>query len=102
MASFHTLAGLRSARRKGVVPTLNPSPIEVGVWDTGTSKAIGGKHEEEAIFRRTNHGRIGAGIDRRDDRRDLLKAGGVAANFLSREEKVWSDGTDGDMQTQAA
>ena len=86
-----------------LVPTLYPSPIEVRViWDTGTSQAIGGKHEEEAIFRRANHGRIGAGIDRRDDRRDLLKAGGVAANFLSREEKVWSDGTDEDMQTQAA
>ena len=86
-----------------MVPTLNPSPIKVRVvWDTITSKAIGGKHKEEAIFRGANHVRIGAGIDWRDDRGDLSKAGGVAANFLSLEEKVWSDGIDGDTQTQAA
>jgi len=72
------------------------------IWDTGASKTIGGMHEEEAIFRGANHVRIGAGIDRRNDRGDLLKAGGVAANFLSLEEKVWSDGIDGDTQTQAA
>ena len=85
-----------------LVPTLNLGPFEVRVfWDTGASKTIGGIHEEEAIFRGANHVRIGAGIDRRDDRGDLAKAGGVAANFLSLEEKVWRDGIDGDTQTQA-
>ena len=85
-----------------VVPTLNLGPFEVRViWDTGASKTIGGMHEEEAIFREANHVRIGAGIDWRDDRGDLSKAGGVAANFLSLKEKVWSDGIDGDTQTQA-
>ena len=65
-----------------LVPTLNLGPFEVRVfWDTGASKTIGGIHEEEAIFRGANHVRIGAGIDRRDDRGDLSKAGGVAANF---------------------
>ena len=58
-------------------------------------------HQKEAILRRANHVRIGSGIDWRDDRGDLSKAGGVAANFLSLEEKVWSDGIDGDTQTQA-
>ena len=88
--------------RGKVVPTLNLGPFEVRVvWDTGASKAIGGMHEEEAFFGRANHVRLGAGIDRRDDRRDLLKAGGVAANFLSLKEKVWSDGIDGDTQSQA-
>ena len=91
-----------------LVPTLNLGPFEVRViWDTGASKTIGGMHEEEAIFRGANHVRIGAGIDRRDDRGELSKAGGVAANFLSLEEisleeKVWRDGIDGDTQTQAA
>ena len=86
-----------------LVPTLNLGPNEVRViWDTGTSKAIGGKHEEEAFFRGANHVRLGVGIDWRDDCGDLSKAGGVAANFLSLEEKVWSDGTDGDTQAQAA
>ena len=91
-----------SASRGTLVPTLNLCPFEVRViWDTGASKTIGGMHEEEAIFRGANHVRIGAGIDWRDDRGDLSKAGGVAANFLSLEEKVWSDGIDGDTQTQA-
>jgi len=86
-----------------VVPILNPSPLEVRViGDTGTSKAIRGKHEEEAIFRRANHVRIGAGIDQRDDRGDLSAARDMSADFLSLEEKVWTDGTDGDTQTQEA
>lgn len=72
------------------------------VWDTSTSKAIGGNHEEIANFSRANHVRIASGIDRRDDRGDLSKVGGVAANDLSMEETVWSDGTDGHTQTQAA
>ena len=59
-------------------------------------------HEEEAIFRGANHVRIAAGIDWRDDRGDLSNAGDVAANFLSLEEKVWSDMIDGNTQTQAA
>ena len=89
--------------RKQLVSTLNLGPFEVRViWDTGASKTIGGMYEEEAIFRGANHVRIGAGIDWRDDCGDLSKAGGVAANFLSLEEKVWSDGIDGDTQTQAA
>ena len=51
-----------------LVPTLNPSSIKVRViWDTIASQTIGGRHEEEAIFRRENHVRIGAGIDRQDD-----------------------------------
>ena len=59
-----------------MVPTLNLGPFEVRVvWDTGASKTIGGMHEEEAIFRGANHVRIGAGIDWRDDRGDLSKAG---------------------------
>ena len=74
-----------------LVSTLNLGPFEARViWDTGASKTIGGMHEEEAIFRGANHVRIGTGIDRRDDRGDLSKAGGVAANFLSLEEKVWT------------
>ena len=86
-----------------MVPTLNLGPFEVRViWDTGASKTIGGMHEEEASFRGANRVRIGAGIDWRDDRGDLSKAGGVAANFLSLKEKVWSDGIDGDTQTRAA
>ena len=86
-----------------MVPTLNLCLFEVRViWDTGTSQTIGGMHEEEAIFRGENHVRIGAGIVRRDDCGDWSKAGGFAANFLSLEEKVLSDGIDGDTQTQAA
>ena len=85
-----------------MVPILNPSTLEVRViWDTGTSQTIGGKHEEEAIFRRADHVRLGAGIDRRDDRGDLSKACRVATDVLSVEKKVWSDGIDGDTQTQA-
>ena len=61
--------------------------------DTDTSKAIGDQHEEEAIFIRVNHLRIGAGIHRRDDRGDLSQTCRVAVDFLSMEEKVWSDGT---------
>ena len=77
-----------------MVPTLNLGSFEVRViWDTGASKTIGGMHEEEAIFRGVNHVRIGAGIDRRDDRGDLSQTCRVAVDFLSMEEKVWSDGT---------
>ena len=86
-----------------MVPILNPSTLEVRViWDTGTAQTIGGKHEEEAIFRRANHVRIGAGIDRRDDRGDLSAARDMSADFLSLEEKVRTDRTDGDTQTQEA
>ena len=86
-----------------LVPTLNLGSFEVRViWVTGASKTIGGMHEEEAFFRGADHVRLGAGIDRRDDRGDLSKVGGVAANDLSMEETVWSDGTGGQTQTQAA
>ena len=65
-----------------LVPTLNPGPFDVRVtWDTGTSKAIRGKHEEEAFFRGANQVRIGAGIDRRDDRGDLSAARDIPADF---------------------
>ncbi len=68
---------------------------------TCTSKAIGVKHEEEAIFRGANHVLIGARIEWRDDRRDLSAARDIRADFLSLEEKVLTDGSDGDTQTQA-
>ena len=85
-----------------MVPTLNLSLIKVKViWDANTSKAIGGKYDEEVIFRRANHLHIDAGIDRRDDLGDLSEAGGIAADLLSLEEKFWNDGTDGYTQTRA-
>ena len=86
-----------------LVPTLNLGSFEVRViWVTGASKTIGGMHEEEAFFRGADHVRLGAGIDRRDDRGDLSKACRVATDVLSVEKKVWSDGIDGDTQTQVA
>jgi hypothetical protein len=39
--------------------------------------------EDVANFRRANHVRFALGIDRRDDRGDLSKVGGVAAKDLS-------------------
>ena len=59
-------------------------------------------HEEEAFFRGANHVRLGVGIDWRDDCGDLSQARRVATDVLSVEEKVWSDGSNGDPQTQAA
>ena len=49
-------------------------------------------HEEETFFGRANHVRLGAGIDRRDDRGDLSQACRVATDVLSVEETVWRDG----------
>jgi len=84
-----------------LVATLNLCPFKVRViWDTGISKVIRGKHGEEAIFRRANHLRIGAGIDWGDDRRDLSQTCGVETDFILLREKNWSYGTDGNSHTQ--
>ena len=56
------------------------------IWHTVTSKSIEEKLEE-GFSRGANHAGIGAGIYQRDDCWDLSKADGVAAKFLSLEEK---------------
>ena len=49
-------------------------------------------HEEEAIFRGANHVRIGAGIDRRNDRGDLSKAGVSQQTFYRGKKKFGAMG----------
>lgn len=81
---------------------MNPSLKEVRVIrHTGTSKTFEGKFEEEAFVSGANRIRIGSGIDRRDNLGNLPQAGGSRSKRLSLEERVWSDVTFGDTQTQA-
>jgi len=70
------------AKRMDITQTDRTLPI-------GLPKYIGvaGDFDEDvANFRRENHVRIASGIDRRDERGDLSKVGGVAANDVSPEK----------------